>query len=125
MATLDAPQEMTKSGKPKPRPKRLAHAAPDWNACKCVACGCSKHWRYMPAEWTQLVSSDGDEDEWEVKHFCVPCMARKRGVSEEQVMEDTLANPIARKKYRADQYQQAMTNKRAEFEMQDGSVLIS
>ena len=109
----------------KPKPKRLAHDAPDWKQVACKDCGEKKHWRYMPATWTlehKQRFKNEEEDRWSVFHRCVPCEAKATGKTEDEVTEATLAKPMARKKYRADSYKQALAEKREEFEMQGADI---
>ena len=116
--------QLTKSGKVKPQPKRLFRQVDDWKNIKCSMCPTTNHWRYMPAVWSKIEDADDPEEgevTWNVVHYCVPCRAKVTGKSEEEIYKEYLETPIEKKKWRANNYKEALNKKREEFAMQDGS----
>ncbi len=104
--------------KSKPQPKKLAHDPPKFDAIVCKDCGAVAHWREMPATWVLEHREEmiGDEpDRWTLSHRCVPCEAKATGKSEAEVRATCLAAPMASKRWRADQYQTKLAEKRDEF----------
>ena len=82
------------------------------------------HWRQMEAEKVWLHwqhSKDDEEDSWEWKRTCIPCVAKRDGITEEEAKLKVLSKPMEHKLARGNQLKEAKVLDREKIEAMDGA----
>ena len=96
----------------------------------CAGCGENDTWRRMLETWSgverHLYKGDPD-DEYEVRHWCIKCVAQDKGISEEAALSYILQNRpgFQRRKWMNSEYNHAMANVMQDFEGCSRSQLCS
>ena len=76
------------------------------------------------AVWTLLRPHEMISDPpelWDVIHYCAPCWAVRKGITEEEALDDIHGAQGAKKRTRANQFTLAMEVVREDYEMADAS----
>ena len=103
-----------------PRPPPVAK----WPQAICTVCLLVMHWRQMEAEKVWLHwqhSKDDEEDSWEWKRTCIPCVAKRDGLTEEEAKLKVLSKPMEHKLARGNQLKEAKELDREKIEAMDGA----